>query len=57
MLDCFVFIICNRIDFEHVQGFNKGNEFFESEITDIEVGKLFIEQIAQRAGKNSAVVI
>ena len=57
MLDRFIFIIGNRIDFEHIQRFDEGDKFLESEIADIEVGKLFVEQIAQRTGENPAVIV
>lgn len=45
----FIFIIRNGIDFKNTQGLNKRNKFFKAEITHIEIGKLFTQQVTQGA--------
>lgn len=52
-----VLFVRKRIDFKEIQRFDEGNEFLVPEVTDVEVGELFAQEIPQGAGENPAVVV
>ena len=46
-----VFFVRKGIDFKEIQRFDERDEFFIPKVTDIEVGELFAQEIAQGAGE------
>lgn len=57
VFDGCILFIRHCVDIKEVKRFNERDELFEAEVTDIKVGKLLIQKIAESPRKNPPVFI